>query len=722
MKKFIALACLIISSFFSISQVDFNHYEPLRSTGEIPADFTLSTDDKLQLETEANDNVNAEFIAQTRYSIDQLLRSGRIIFNDPVSNYVKKIAQQLLSQDKETFEFLRFYTIKSRATNAFSTDQGIIFVTTGLVSQVEDEAQLAAIIAHEIVHYLENHVHSGFLKAEKLKRSKTFKSEDSKIINMSQYSKELEFEADRKGFKMALDAGYALESMRGVFDVLLYSYLAFDEIPFDTAYFNSDLMTLNGVFTKEEKSISAKENYNDFKSTHPNIKKRKRKFESLNLTSGGKPFVVSESEFRNVKQICQFESLRLSVLQKDFVRSLYEQYILSQKFPESQYLGESLVKIFYGLGSYAIESTENLLIDMNEIEGEEYQVASILDNMSKNKTMALSLRVIQDQKYKYPESELIKEFQYRLLRKIIFDNNTTFSISNFHKLSWNETVKKQELASLVRDTVSNVTDTIERSSKYTRIKEKQEESPTINDDDKDSYLYWLSDYRTNKELLEILANARTYKSSNTDLSYMEKIKNLTRSELNRYRYKGWYQGYDSLLILDPVVSYEFGDDFDLTNYSKLRKHTKLYINCIEETLRDSKVHYGFIMADSITTNNVVTWNQMAYLKELILEIFSDTDEITDATLMVDNNHNFENLKSNYKYIIFPLVVSYEKEIARIFSYKYKKKTEIITIAISLETGKVVHVLEKSLNGKPNVNKNLIYLYDQIDQLTTKKNE
>ncbi len=96
------------------------------------------------------------------YGIDKILQSGLVIYGDDISNYVTKVANKLLKKEPKLRKELRFYTIKSNVTNAFSTDQGIIVVTSGLISQITSEAHLAYILAHEIAHYTEKHVVEGF--------------------------------------------------------------------------------------------------------------------------------------------------------------------------------------------------------------------------------------------------------------------------------------------------------------------------------------------------------------------------------------------------------------------------------------------------------------------------------------------------------------------------------------------------------------------------------
>mgnify|MGYP006159555377 CR=1 FL=1 len=49
-----------------------------------------------------------------------------------------------------------------------------------------------------------------------------------------------EFEADEAAIKRYYDLGYSQEDLLGTFDILMYSYLPFDEIVFPNDYFNTD--------------------------------------------------------------------------------------------------------------------------------------------------------------------------------------------------------------------------------------------------------------------------------------------------------------------------------------------------------------------------------------------------------------------------------------------------------------------------------------------------
>jgi predicted Zn-dependent protease len=113
--------------------------------------------------------LDKKFFESTRYAIDELLLSGQILFNEELSVYLNKVAKYTLSGEKELLNQLRFYVLKSTEVNAYSTDQGIIFFTTGLLAQLENEAQLAYIIAHEASHFILKHVREGYVEGKEIR-------------------------------------------------------------------------------------------------------------------------------------------------------------------------------------------------------------------------------------------------------------------------------------------------------------------------------------------------------------------------------------------------------------------------------------------------------------------------------------------------------------------------------------------------------------------------
>ncbi len=90
-----------------------------------------------------------------------LIRSQLPLVEDPeVSLYVRSIVDRIDAViPPQPFEFTSGVVLHN-ALNAFAVPGGHIFVFTGLIMQLENEAELAGIIAHEMAHVTQRHVAS----------------------------------------------------------------------------------------------------------------------------------------------------------------------------------------------------------------------------------------------------------------------------------------------------------------------------------------------------------------------------------------------------------------------------------------------------------------------------------------------------------------------------------------------------------------------------------
>ena len=72
--------------------------------------------------------------------------------------YLRRVGQRLVSRlDAQQFAY-RFYVVREQSLNAFAVPGGYVYVHAGLLTQVPKEAELAGVLAHEIVHVHSHHV------------------------------------------------------------------------------------------------------------------------------------------------------------------------------------------------------------------------------------------------------------------------------------------------------------------------------------------------------------------------------------------------------------------------------------------------------------------------------------------------------------------------------------------------------------------------------------
>jgi predicted Zn-dependent protease len=84
----------------------------------------------------------------------QLLVVYPLLWDEPLTEYVNLVGQTVaLHSDKPvTYGGYHFAVLDSQEINAFACPGGTIFITRGVVDFVENEDELAAVLAHEVAH------------------------------------------------------------------------------------------------------------------------------------------------------------------------------------------------------------------------------------------------------------------------------------------------------------------------------------------------------------------------------------------------------------------------------------------------------------------------------------------------------------------------------------------------------------------------------------------
>lgn len=77
--------------------------------------------------------------------------------NEKLQKYVRLVGATVARKAKRKDVTWRFAVLDEKAPNAFSAPGGYIFVTEGLVKLLNDEAQLAGVLGHEVGHVDEKH-------------------------------------------------------------------------------------------------------------------------------------------------------------------------------------------------------------------------------------------------------------------------------------------------------------------------------------------------------------------------------------------------------------------------------------------------------------------------------------------------------------------------------------------------------------------------------------
>lgn len=157
---------------------------------------------------------------RVREEEESLLRSGFVAPLPQVERYLDGVIARLHPGVLPEGERLHVRVIVDSSLNAFALPNGALFIHTGMLARLDNEAQLAAILAHELTHAVNRH---GLKSYRSIKNNTAFASVMAvggggsllgllgafgAISSATGYSRDLEREADAHGFQLALAAGY----------------------------------------------------------------------------------------------------------------------------------------------------------------------------------------------------------------------------------------------------------------------------------------------------------------------------------------------------------------------------------------------------------------------------------------------------------------------------------------------------------------------------------
>ena len=196
---------------------------------------------------------------------DRIVDTFGVYQDANVAKYVTLVGAVLAQSSARPGVDWQFVVLDTEGVNAFAAPGGFIHITKGLLGLMKDEAELAGVLAHEIIHVTEKHTVNAIQKGDTVKVAsdeigssggmtqgliaKLAEQAYSDILN-NKFSRNDEGEADDKGVQLANKVGYAPAGLSSALTKL--------------AERNKDTQEPNGLF-----------------ATHPVIKDRIAKIDAL---------------------------------------------------------------------------------------------------------------------------------------------------------------------------------------------------------------------------------------------------------------------------------------------------------------------------------------------------------------------------------------------------------------------------------------------------------
>src|SRR6185503_5987212 len=231
------LAISLVLSSFPLSAQPLSLATP-RARTPTTSSRTIADDEKFVF-----DKVDQDLLTQIKLLDERFEKEGVVYHETALDAYLSRVGTAVVADKKlENVEW-KFRALRDPVPNAFAMPNGSIYINTGLLALLEDENQLAAVLAHEVTHVSERHT---YLQNRSLRKKVLAINIINTIgnwnpiggpaglaigliaavspfmlaISVLGYSREQEKEADLEGLKAATAAGFAPEGMPNSFKLM----------------------------------------------------------------------------------------------------------------------------------------------------------------------------------------------------------------------------------------------------------------------------------------------------------------------------------------------------------------------------------------------------------------------------------------------------------------------------------------------------------------------
>lgn len=170
-----------------------------------------------------------------RESAQQVAQQLGLVPDSALQQYVQRIGADLARESERPALPWTFRVVDDPTPNAFALPGGFIFLTRGMMNLMDSEAELAAVLGHEIGHVTARHSVTQISRAQIAQlglgvgsiffpeAAQTFGglAQTGTQLLLLRYGRDAERQADELGFRYALREGYQVREMDDIFATLL---------------------------------------------------------------------------------------------------------------------------------------------------------------------------------------------------------------------------------------------------------------------------------------------------------------------------------------------------------------------------------------------------------------------------------------------------------------------------------------------------------------------
>jgi len=177
----------------------------------------------------ASSDQELQLIARAEAAHEELLSKGLMYRDQLVSDYIKLVGNSVTPPMTDGAAKINFYVLKDPSVNAMAFPNGNVYINIGLLARLENEAQLAHVLSHEVAHV----VHRHSLKTSYSRQNTIVAAHITDLLmfgtslaylpyisQLAAYSQDQELESDQFAMEYMYRANYDVRQAQEVFRVI----------------------------------------------------------------------------------------------------------------------------------------------------------------------------------------------------------------------------------------------------------------------------------------------------------------------------------------------------------------------------------------------------------------------------------------------------------------------------------------------------------------------
>lgn len=375
---FFPLALLSIGLPASIkAQINAN-YVPIRThEALLPASFYDFTRESIQENIKGGSELPEDKLkglaSDIYYFKKEYAEGGNFYVRNELTDYIQSIGDEIMAGIPANKDSFKFFLSRSMEVNAFCMADGTVIINLGLLASLDNESQLAFIMAHELSHYLKQHsVNDMKHTSDVVVYDNVNQNSNRAVFRRLQFSRDSEFDADGFAINLLSTTNFDLLAGVGALEklkvsdtlvdsdpdqLLLNKYFKSEYCDFDTSWTSEKAITAihSRVAVRNESSLMTQD-FGDLLSTHPEIEKRQYALKEIISNSDfseiEKVEKVERRDFQYIQRIARFEMVENSMRESFYTHALYNAVRLLELYPDNIYLNTTLSKSLYWISYY----------------------------------------------------------------------------------------------------------------------------------------------------------------------------------------------------------------------------------------------------------------------------------------------------------------------------------------------------------------------------------